>query len=132
MCGQPDHADGNPESILVGTFTTNGETVTFYNGGTAIGTGTLSSGVATLNIASLPLGTDTLTATYPGDGNFTAATSNSVAQLVETPTATPAFSPTPGLYYTTQTVKITDTTPGAVIYYTTNGTPADNFIDHVY
>ena len=39
------------------------------------------------------------------------------------PAATPTFSPAGGSYTTTQAVKITDTTPGANIYYTTNGTP---------
>jgi N-acetylneuraminic acid mutarotase len=37
-------------------------------------------------------------------------------------TATPAFTPAAGTYSTTQTVSITDSTPGATIYYTTNGT----------
>ncbi len=44
-----------------------------------------------------------------------------------TPTAaTPSFLPQPGSYGSTQTVSISDSTPGAVIYYTTNGTqPGD-------
>jgi hypothetical protein len=36
--------------------------------------------------------------------------------------ATPVFSPKAGKYSSPQSVTITDTTPGAVIYYTTNGT----------
>jgi hypothetical protein len=41
-----------------------------------------------------------------------------------TPTAaTPTFSPAPGTYSSTQSVTLSDTTPGAAIYYTTNGTP---------
>ena len=36
--------------------------------------------------------------------------------------ATPTFSPAPGAYGTAQSVTLSDTTPGAVIYYTTNGT----------
>lgn len=37
--------------------------------------------------------------------------------------ATPTFSPAPGTYGSPQTVTLSDTTPGASIYYTTNGAP---------
>jgi hypothetical protein len=40
---------------------------------------------------------------------------------IETPTAKPVFSPVAGSYKTAQTVTISDTTKGAVIYFTTNG-----------
>ncbi len=39
-------------------------------------------------------------------------------------TATPAFSPAGGAYATAQSVTLSDSTPNASIYYTTNGTPA--------
>ncbi len=45
----------------------------------------------------------------------------SAAYTITPPAATPVFSLAPGTYTSTQTVTITDTTPGAVIYYTTNG-----------
>jgi hypothetical protein len=37
--------------------------------------------------------------------------------------AAPTFSPAPGTYSTAQSVVLADATPGANIYYTTNGTP---------
>lgn len=44
--------------------------------------------------------------------------------LLLPPAATPVISPAPGYYPGTQTVTITDSTPSATIYYTTNGTLA--------
>ncbi|MGO9640551.1 MAG: chitobiase/beta-hexosaminidase C-terminal domain-containing protein [Candidatus Acidiferrales bacterium] len=43
-------------------------------------------------------------------------------QILTTTTATPAFNPIAGIYNTTQSVSISDTTAGAEIYYTTDGT----------
>jgi hypothetical protein len=57
-------------------------TVTFYDGATELGTGTLSgSGVATLSLDALAIGQVSLTATYGGDANDSASTS---AALIET------------------------------------------------
>lgn len=56
--------------------TTNGESITFYNGTTNLGTGTLSAGSATLQITSLPVGTDQITATYNGDTAFQGSSSS--------------------------------------------------------
>jgi hypothetical protein len=51
---------------------------------------------------------------------------SSTGQIPSTPTpsvsATPNFSPAPGTYNATQTVTISDSTVGAAIYYTTDGT----------
>jgi hypothetical protein len=72
--------------------TTNGEIVTFYNNGTSIGTGTLLSGVAILNISSLPVGTNRLTASYIGDTNFLSSTSNSLAESITLSGPVPTYT----------------------------------------
>ena len=59
------------------------QTVTFLDGTTTIGTGTLSGGVATLTISTLAAGTHSITAAYGGDANFATASSSTLAELVE-------------------------------------------------
>jgi len=68
--------------------------VTFSNGSTSIGSGTLSSGVATLNLTSLPLGADSLTATYAGDANFGGSMASPVTETVIEPDYSIASNPT--------------------------------------
>jgi hypothetical protein len=51
-------------------------TVNFFDNGTPLGSGTLSNGVATFNSASLPVGTNVITAVYSGDVNFTSSTAS--------------------------------------------------------
>jgi sugar lactone lactonase YvrE len=63
-------------------FTTDGETVTFLDGGLAIGTGTLSGGVATFSTSALPPGVDFLTSSYPGDTNLAASVSQPLSYTV--------------------------------------------------
>lgn len=41
--------------------------------------------------------------------------------VIQLTAATPVISPAPGTYSTAQSIKITDSTPGAVVYYTVNG-----------
>jgi hypothetical protein len=58
------------------------ESVTFYNGTANLGIGALVSGVATLNLTSLPAGTNSLSAIYGGDANLDPATSNTISYTV--------------------------------------------------
>ena len=59
-----------------------GGTVTFYNGGTSLGSSTLSNGVAILNVSSLPTGINNLTAAYADNGSYSGSTSTTVTQVV--------------------------------------------------
>lgn len=66
---------------------TDGETITFYSGATAVGTATLTSGYASLNVASLPAGANSLKAVYDGDTNLAGSTSPIVPYSVTYATA---------------------------------------------
>jgi Bacterial Ig-like domain (group 3) len=58
-------------------------TVTFMDGSTSLGTGTLSGGVATFSISTLTVGSHSITGVYSGDANFTTSTSSTLTQTVK-------------------------------------------------
>ena len=60
-----------------------GETVTFLDGSTELGTGNLSGGSASLTTSSLAVGTSKITAVYGSDFDFGGSTSNTVKQVVK-------------------------------------------------
>ncbi len=79
---------------LPGSGTPSGS-VTFKDGGTVLGIGTLDgSGVATLSTAGLSTGSHSITAEYGGSGSQVASTSAAISQLVN-PTLTLAPSTLP-------------------------------------
>lgn len=59
-----------------------GETVSFKQGTTVLGTGTLSGGSATFVTSTLKVGTHSVTANYSGDSDFAASKSKPVKQVV--------------------------------------------------
>ena len=72
---------------LTATVTTDGGTaagtVSFYNGATLVGSGTLNgAGVATFTTSTLPVGSYSITAHYAGDANNTGSTSTALALSV--------------------------------------------------
>jgi len=69
---------------------------------------------------SVPV-TETLQAIAVASGYASSAVA-SAAYTINLPADTPGFSPAAGTYATAQTVTISDGTPDATIYYTTNGT----------
>jgi hypothetical protein len=81
---------------LTATVTSTGGTpagtVTFSNGATALGTGTLNAaGVATLTTTTLPGGTNNVTATYAAAGNFATSTSPASSVIISQATQTITF-----------------------------------------
>jgi subtilase family serine protease len=73
-------------------------TVTFKLGSTALGTGTLSGGTATLAVtptiaSGFSAGANTITASYGGDSNYTASTGTGTLSVVAPTTTTVTASP---------------------------------------
>src|SRR6516164_8872744 len=60
--------------------------VSLFDGGAQIGTGTLAAGMASFTISSLAVGSHSLTAQYSGDPNNAASTSAALIQTVNVPT----------------------------------------------
>jgi autotransporter-associated beta strand protein len=75
-------------------------TVTFMEGTTTLGTGTLdASGHATFQTSSLAEGTHSITASYSGDTNFLSSTSSPLTQAVQPGTTTVLVSsPNPSVF----------------------------------
>lgn len=95
--------------------------VTFRDGTTILGTGTLASGVATFNTPSLTIGSHEITATYEGDTNFVASTSDALSHTVErAATATSLVSaPNPSIFGQAVTLAAT-----VMVLNPGSGTPA--------
>jgi hypothetical protein len=102
----------SPGSTVVASPT---GTVTFYAGGTAIGTGTLSivngHNQATLTTGTLSAATNSITVAYTsGDGNFNASpASASISQVVNKDGTTTVATASPGFANIGQTVTFTAT-----------------------
>jgi Bacterial Ig-like domain (group 3)/FG-GAP-like repeat len=115
----------NPYSA--GSLTTNGESVTFLNGATSLGTGTLNAGTASLTLTTLPLGTNSLTSTFAADTNFKASTSSTLSFTVSkiTPVITWAAAPTISYGTALSSTQLNATSggvAGALVYVPSAGT----------
>ena len=109
-------------------------TVTFFDGSTTLGSGTLSSGVATYTTSSLLSGSHSITATYNGDGNFlsssasAASTPITVAALDFTLSFTGNFQTQTGAtQYSLMLTPTFGTYPGAVSFTATGAPTGDTY-----
>ncbi len=100
-------------AVAPGSGTPTG-TVTFEDGAAVLGTGSLSSGVATLTSTSLAVGTHSIVAVYSGDSDFTTSTSSSLSEMVaQAATTTTLTKSSTGVIATGQSVTFS-ATPAAV------------------
>jgi hypothetical protein len=97
--------------------TTGGATIYYTTNGT---TPTTASSVYSTPITISVSQTLEAFAIATGDNNSSVGEATYIINLLQA--ATPGFSPAAGTYTSTQTVTISDSTSGATIYYTTNGT----------
>jgi FtsP/CotA-like multicopper oxidase with cupredoxin domain len=117
-------------------------TVTFKTGSTTLGSATLNgSAVATLSTTALPVGSDSVTATYSGDSNFNPSTSAPLTVVVQEPAAAASLTPaaltfpslTTGSTSTPQTLTLTNTATGALTLgsgaIAITGTAASSFVE---
>jgi large repetitive protein len=101
----------NVSAVLPGAGTPSG-TVTFLDNGSTIGTGTLSSGVATFTTSALAVGNHPITASYGGDGNFNGSSSAPLTQTVNKANSTTTLASAPNPSSFNQTVVFTATVVG--------------------
>jgi large repetitive protein len=97
--------------------------VEFLDGSTDLGTVTLSGNdTATLTMSTLPIGSDAITAQYPGDANFMGGTSPILQQVIQklTTTTTVTSTPDPSVFGQPVTLSVTvvpSTATGTVTFY---------------
>jgi hypothetical protein len=76
LTSSPNPSTVGQATVLTATVSPSTATgvVTFFDGSTMLGNGTLSAGVAALSVSTLTIGTHSITAVYDGDANCTGST----------------------------------------------------------
>jgi hypothetical protein len=107
----------SPFTVGPPTTTTNGDLVSFFSGTTLLGSGTLSSGVASLTTTALSTGADSLTAVFPGDSNYNPSTSNTVTATVSNVLLSSSVNPSIYKQSVTFTATLQFTKSGTVSFF---------------
>jgi hypothetical protein len=105
ILGESVQLSASLSSSTGGSFSTNGETISFYLNSTLLGTATLSNGNASLTTTSLPVGFNEVEVIYAGDEHFQAT---SYPLPVTVVTAPPILT---SLYLTTSVTHSTQNQP---------------------
>ena len=113
----------NPQTVSI-SDTTSGAVIYYTTDGSTPTTGSTVYSAAISVSASQTL---KAIATAPGDSTSAAASAPYVIGV-----AVPTLSPAGGSYTSIQVVTISDTSPGALIYYTTNGTTPNSTSSTLY
>jgi len=106
---------------------TAGGTVTFMDGSTTLGAGTLAGGVATYQTSSLGVGSHSLTAVYGGDANNASSTSTVLTQTVrDHPPANLTYADPNAFYATSQSIgpNMPSNTGGTIVSYSSSNIPS--------
>jgi hypothetical protein len=106
----------SPYTVGPPTTTTDGEPITFFNGGTPIGTGTLNKGTATLVTSSLPIGAEPLQASFAGDTNYDASSSNVLTVTISSVIVTSSLNPSTYLQPVTLTATLIAGKSGSITF----------------
>jgi hypothetical protein len=93
-------------AVAPGTGTPGG-TVTFLDGTSTLGTVALTNGQAILGVATLAVGSHSLTVNYSGDGNFNGGTSTAQAEVVSAASSALVLSSSPNPSVFGQAVMLT-------------------------
>ncbi|PWU21098.1 MAG: vegetative cell wall protein [Verrucomicrobia bacterium] len=99
VCGQWVTFTATITAVAPGGGTPSGP-VTFYDGSSVVGSGTLSSGQATFTTSSLSVAAHSISAVYGGDGNFNASQVGPFGQTVNKASSTTSLvsSPNPSVF----------------------------------
>jgi N-acetylneuraminic acid mutarotase len=111
----PGGSYSSTQSVTLSDTTPNATIYYTTNGTTPTSSSTQYAGA--ISVSS----TETIQAIAVATG-YTDSAVASATYTITLPVATPVISPAAGTYASTQSVTITDSTAGAMIYYTTNGT----------
>jgi trimeric autotransporter adhesin len=125
VVGQSVTLVANIAANLPSSATPTGGMVTFMDGTTTLGTAPMNAGMAVFTTSALPLGQNSLSATYDGDAEFNGSESTALSQVVDQSNTdtTVTSSANPGVFgqSLTFTAQVSAVSPGT-------GTPTGSII----